>query len=198
MSPARPGVHRARIIALLGAESTGKTSLAEALCGHWRSLGVDLVVVAEYLREFCALNRRTPRADEQRAIMIEQTRRIAAAASEHSVVLADTTALMTAAYSEFHFGDRSLTADALAAHASCAATLLLRPDLPWQADGLNRDGPLARGPVDAWLAAAMEAGAVPFASVRGLDRCRLESALAALRSQGLDPVPGRFADQPPA
>ncbi len=68
------------VIALLGAESTGKTTLAHALALELRALGRRAVVVGEYLREFCDLQRRTPRADEQAAIADEQWRRITAAA----------------------------------------------------------------------------------------------------------------------
>lgn len=112
--------------------------------------------------------------------MVEQTRRIAAAARQHAVVVTDTTALMTAAYSEVLFQDRSLRPDALSAHAACAVTLVMRPDLPWQDDGLFRDGPQARQPVDEWLITTLESSGVPYASVRGLGDARLENALSAL------------------
>ncbi len=180
MSQGRRGPLCGQVIALLGAESTGKTSMAAALCAHWAAKGIDAVVVGEYLRDFCALHGRTPRAQEQRDIMVEQTRRIAAAARQHAIVVTDTTALMTVAYSEVLFDDRSLRADALSAHAACAATLVMRPDLPWQDDGLFRDGPQARKPVDDWLITTLESSGVAYASVWGLGDARLECALSAL------------------
>jgi nicotinamide riboside kinase len=75
----KPGV----VIAILGAESSGKTQLALALAHRLRGAGLDAHTVAEHLREFCELNRRTPRHDEQPAIAAEQTRRIAQVAAQH-------------------------------------------------------------------------------------------------------------------
>ena len=67
---------RAFVIALLGAESTGKTTLAQALGHALAEAGRSVAVVPEYLREFCDRHARTPRADEQALIAAEQTRRI--------------------------------------------------------------------------------------------------------------------------
>ena len=122
-----------RTIAIVGAESTGKSTLALGLAAALRARGRDVAVVPEYLREFCDLLGRTPRQAEQAAIAAEQTRRIAVARSGHELVVADTSALMIAVYSEHVFGDTSLYAQALADHRRCDLTLLTALDLPWQA-----------------------------------------------------------------
>jgi nicotinamide riboside kinase len=175
------------VIAVLGAESTGKTTLA-------RDLGVALAapqrgvaVVAEYLREFCDRHGRTPRRDEQAGIAAEQTLRIAAAAAAHDLVVADTSALMIAVYSDQVFGDTSLYTDALAAHARCGLTLLTALDLPWRADGLQRDGPQVREPVDVRVRRALSGAGLPFAVIGGQHETRLANALAAAR-RALTPV----------
>ncbi len=173
---------RGLVIALLGAESTGKTTLAQALAATLAAEGRDVAVVPEYLREFCDTRARTPRSDEQRGIAAEQTRRIAAAAAQHACVIADTSALMIAVYSDQVFGDTGLYADAQAAHAQgCDLTLLTALDLPWQADGLQRDGPQVREPVDARVRAALQRAGVPYAVVFGSGDARLAAALAAVR-----------------
>ena len=79
---------RGFVIALLGAESTGKTTLASALAERLAADGHVAVVVPEYLREFCDRQQRTPRHDEQQGIAAEQTRRIEAAAQSHALVIA--------------------------------------------------------------------------------------------------------------
>ncbi|MDB5732573.1 MAG: ATPase [Variovorax sp.] len=168
------------MIALLGAESTGKTELARALTGRLRQNGVAATRVDEYLREWCAREGRTPRVDEQAAIAAEQTRRIAAAAATAAVVVADTTALMTAVYSDLLFQDRSLYADALAAQRGYTLTLLTALDLPWVADGLQRDGPQVREPVDGRVRAALAGANVPYAVVCGSGPERLESLWNAI------------------
>jgi nicotinamide riboside kinase len=175
-----PAGARGMVVALLGAESTGKTTLARALGAALAARGHRVAVVAEYLREFCDAHARTPRADEQRVIADEQTRRIEQAAREHTLVIADTTALMIAVYSDQVFGDTALYAAAAAAHADCDLTLVTALDLPWQADGLQRDGPQVRAPVDAKLRAALDRAALPYGVVFGVGEARVRAALAAV------------------
>lgn len=168
------------IIALLGAESTGKTTLANELGAALAARGERVAVVGEYLREFCDREGRTPLMAEQRAIAAEQTRRIAQAAAQHDVVIADTTALMIAVYSDHVFDDLALYDEALAAHARADLTLLTALDLPWRADGLQRDGPHVREPVDAKVRAALARAALGCAVVFGEGETRLANALAAI------------------
>jgi nicotinamide riboside kinase len=103
--------------------------------------------------------------------------------------VADTTALMTAIYSQLLFDDASLVAPAVQAHASVSISLVTAPDLPWVADGHQRDGPHMRAPVDALLRTLLQAHALPWAPVQGSGPARLASALHAL--QPLLPRPGR-------
>lgn len=168
------------VVALLGAESTGKTTLAQELGDALGARGERVAVVGEYLREFCDREARTPRIDEQRGIAAEQTRRIEAAADTHDIVIADTTALMIAVYSDHVFGDLGLYDEALAAHARCRLTLLTALDLPWQADGHQRDGPHVREPVDAKVRAALESASLDCSVVFGRGPARLSNALSAI------------------
>ena len=170
------------VVALLGAESTGKTALAQALVEALAVDGRRVALVSEYLREFCDAHGRTPRQDEQSQIADEQTRRIAQAAGTHDLVIADTTALMIAVYSDTVFGDAGLYARAEAAHrAGCDLTLLTALDLPWQADGLQRDGPHVREPVDARVRAALARAGVAYSVVFGHGDERLRAALASVQ-----------------
>ena len=170
---------RGFVIALLGAESTGKTTLARGLCDALGTPVCSAVVVPEYLREFCDRHRRTPRQDEQAAIAAEQTRRIDAAAQRHALVIADTSALMIAVYSDQVFGDTSLYPSAEAAQCRCDLTLLTALDLPWRPDGLQRDGPQVREPVDAKVRAALARAGTPYSVVFGTGAARLAAALAS-------------------
>jgi nicotinamide riboside kinase len=178
------------VIALLGAESTGKTRLSVELADALSRDGLSVAVVPEYLREFCDRAGRTPSEDEQAGIAAEQTRRIDLAMSRHDVVIADTTALTIAVYSDQVFGDRSLYGSALAAHRRQASlTLLMALDLPWEADGLIRDGPHVREPVDALFRQALDSAGIGYAAVSGQGGQRQTCALAAARhALGLLPV----------
>ena len=181
---------RAFVVALLGAESTGKTTLAAELATALAARGTPAVVVPEYLREFCDTLARTPRQDEQQGIAAEQTRRIEAAARANpgGMVIADTTALMIAVYSDQVFGDTSLYPQAEADHARCDATLLTALDLPWLADGLQRDGPHVRDPVDARVRAALARAGCGYAVVSGTGGDRLAAALAGI-DRAMNPPP---------
>lgn len=178
------------VIALLGAESTGKTTLAHQLADALRAPGLRVARVDEVLREWCVREGRTPRADEQAAIARAQTQRIAEAAAAHDVVVADTSALMVAVYSRFLFDDASLLAPALAAQRGYRATLLTALDLPWVADGHLRDGPHVRAPVDALVRTALQQGEIAFSVVAGQGEQRLAHALRAAQAALQPPASG--------
>ena len=172
----------ATIVAIVGAESTGKTALARALAARVAAeTGLAAVWVPEQLRLWCERHGRTPRADEQPAIALAQRDAVEAAAAGAEVVFSDTTPLMTAVYSRMLFADGSLLAEACAwQRERCAATLLTALDIPWVADGLQRDGPHVRAPVDALVREALAAHRVPWALVTGHGPARVEHALDAI------------------
>jgi nicotinamide riboside kinase len=165
-------------IALLGAESTGKSTLAQAMAEALRADGLHVAVVGEVLREWCAVQGRTPRADEQLGIAQEQERRVDAAAADAQVVIADTTALMVAVYSGMLFADESLYPFALDRLRRYGIVLVTGLDIPWVADGLQRDGPHVREPVDARVRAALEGAGITYRVVYGTGDDRTRSALA--------------------
>ena len=168
-------------IAIVGAESTGKTALAQALAQRLGQLtGQRCTWVPEHLRAWCTQHGRTPRIDEQHGIAQAQQAQIEAALADHDWVVCDTTPVMTAVYSKLIFGDSALDAPAAAWHRCCQLTLLTALDLPWVADGLQRDGPQVREPVDAALRGLLDAHRLHWSRVRGQGPARLAHALAAL------------------
>ena len=136
-----------RLICLIGAECTGKTTLAQALAQQMGGLWVP-----EYLRSFTEQQGCTPERAEQLHILQEQvcmeTEALGLARQQgHCVVFCDTAPLLTAVYSDCVFADGSLYPWARSLHARYAMTLFLQPDIPWQADDLQRDGAQARAAV---------------------------------------------------
>lgn len=171
----------ALVIAIVGAESTGKTALAQALAQRLASLTHQRCTwVGEWLRQWCDDQGRTPQAHEQAAIARTQQAHIAAAAATHDIVVADTTPLMTAVYSALLFKDDSLLPYAVQQQRGYALTLLTALDLPWVADGLQRDGPQVRAPVDAMLRTLLHAHRIAWVPVGGQGGARLEAALDAV------------------
>ncbi len=185
MEPARENVMNrpcGLVVAIVGAESTGKSTLASALAERIaQETGLRCTPVDEHLRTWCEQAGRTPRADEQRGIARAQQDRIAQAAATHDVVVADTTALMIAVYSRFVFGDRSLDAWAAAEHArGVQHTLVTALDLPWVADGLQRDGEHVRAPIDAMLRELLATHRIGWSLVSGSGPERVDNALSAV------------------
>jgi nicotinamide riboside kinase len=170
------------VIALLGAESTGKTTLARALHKTLQAQGHHVALVEEELREFCLRSGRTPRHDEQAGIARAQSLHIAEAARTHELVVADTTSMMVAVYSHLLFDDASLLPAAVAEQAHHRVTLLMALDLPWVPDPGIRDGAHVREPVDGLLRTSLVAGGVGFSVVSGHGEQRLAHALRAVHA----------------
>ena len=168
-------------IAIVGAESTGKTALARALAVELTTLtGLRCTWVGEWLRSWCEREGRTPRPDEQSAIARQQQALIDEAAATHDLVVCDTTPLMTAVYSGLLFNDHGLDAYAVEQQRRCQLTLLTALDIAWQPDGLQRDGPQVRTPVDNRVRALLTGHALPWSLVAGQGAARLAAAVNAV------------------
>lgn len=171
-------------ICLLGAECTGKTTLATALADALGALPVH-----EYLRDFVATHGRTPSQLEQHSILHTQIAREEAALAQAAQrglagVVCDTAPLLTAIYSAHYFGDDSLFPAALAHHDNYTHTLLLVPDgVPWQADGAQRDGPEARLAIHQRLLGTLAHAGIAYTAINGAQPARLQAALATVRAQ---------------
>ena len=171
-----------QLICLIGAECTGKSTLAQALADHFSGLWVP-----EHLRSFCDLHGRTPMVDEQALIMraqFEQEEQGAALAEQTSrpYVFCDSSPLLTAIYSDFYFADKSLFEQAQAWHLRYALTLFLQPDLPWAPDGRQRDGSPVRAAIHARVLHALNAMRYPRIEVAGSGESRLQAAILAVET----------------
>lgn len=182
----------APVVTLVGGESTGKTTLSRKLAEHLSTRhGLRCRLVGEHLRHWCEQAGRAPLAHEQVALAARQAELIAeaAATSGTDLVIADTSALVIAAYSELYFDDRSLWADALDWQRDYDLTLLMGLDLPWVPDGLFRDSPAIRARTDQLLRQAMQSAGLPFLTIYGQSQDRLQQALRPI---------GRLLERPVA
>lgn len=166
-------------VALLGAECTGKTSLAQALISALHARGRSAHCTSDVLRERCDQHGRTPQAQERLAIAQAQACRVLEAPA-CEVLLADATPLMTAVDSDIVWGDHSLYPFALAHHAIYDLTLCMGLDLPWVAGGVQRDSPTMQARVDARLREVLQTHGLRFCMVYGQSFQRCECALAAI------------------
>ena len=171
-------------VTLLGGESSGKTTLVHALHPALATQGIHSALVPEQLRTWCERHGRAPLAHEQAERAQAQQQAIAEAGQDTSaqVVLADTTALVIAAYSELYFDDRSLWPAAVEQQRRYGLNLLMGLDLPWVPDGLFRDGPALRAATDALLRRELQAAGIPFQTLYGPLALRVQQALRAIGS----------------
>lgn len=172
-----------KLICLIGAECTGKTTLARSLAHEYSSPWVP-----ERLRLFCDAMGRTPLQHEQIDILEQQARDETAALAEavrhqQDYVFCDTAPLLTAVYSEFVFGDTSLYPRARELHTRYAMTLVLEPDLPWIADGLQRDGAHVQRPIHERILRELQTMAYPTYPITGSGAERAQLAQHALLSR---------------
>lgn len=150
-------------IAVLGAESSGKSTLAEALAARYAT-----VWVPEYLREFVDTRGRVPHEEDQYPIARTQLEREEEAALRASGFLfCDTTPLMTALYSRQYWGRVDPQLARLDARHDYALTLVTAPDSPWEPDGLQRESEEVRQKVHRMLLDTLEARAIPYVLLEG-------------------------------
>lgn len=172
--PAPVRAHYRRTICLHGAESTGKTTLAALLAKETGAL-----IVGEYGRSHCEAHMDPLTLDDLLLIGRAQQAMIAAAAEwAGPLVIADTDALMTAAWSEMLLGERPAE---LMAAPKADLYLLLEPDLPWVDDGTRFfSDPADRHRFAKLVEQVLVDTGVPFVRISGHGEARLAAARAAI------------------
>ncbi|MDN4038382.1 ATP-binding protein [Massilia sp. YIM B02443] len=150
-------------IAILGAESSGKSTLSEALARHYGTIWVP-----EYLREFVDTHARVPYEEDQFGIArTQRAREDAAALQANRFLFCDTTPLMTALYSRVYWGRVDAQLAALDARHDYALTLVTAPDTPWEPDGLQRESEEVRQRVHQMLLDTLAARGIAYVLLEG-------------------------------
>ncbi|MEO7446978.1 MAG: AAA family ATPase, partial [Humibacillus sp.] len=170
-----------RRVVVLGAESTGTTTLADALGAHYAT-----TVVPEFGREWTL---RRPggftvawHTAEFDLVAREQAARedAAAAAAPRPLLVCDTDAFATTLWHERYVGSSSPTVRALAdARPTPALYVLTGDEIPFVQDGM-RDGEHVRAGMQARLREELAVRGVPWVEVRGSHEARLAAATAAV------------------
>ena len=120
--------HFALTICLHGIESVGKSTLAERLAEHYRT-----TLVPEYGRSHCEAHGTDCREDDLMLIgEAQQAMIVAARPWSNRLLITDTDALMTAAWSQMMIG---YMPDQLLCHRKADLYLMLAPDAPFVDDG---------------------------------------------------------------
>ncbi|MCF2530939.1 AAA family ATPase [Yinghuangia soli] len=214
LAPAVRGALARRVV-VLGAESTGTTTLSLALAAHYRARGgvwAQTGYVAEYGRRYSELMLARAQAENPQATWEDIEFRTeefpviarqqdadeeAAARSGSPVLFCDTDSFATTIWHERYMGGRNPEVEAIAARTRRQLYILTHhEDVPFEDDGL-RDGPELRPWMTGRFHDELTSTGRRFITVRGTREQRLATAVAAvdgLLAEGwhfADPLPER-------
>lgn len=167
-------------ICVLGAESTGTTTLAQALARE-----LNTCWVPEYGREYSEEKMRRGddlwTTEEFVHIAEEQNRRENAAARQaNKVLICDTDAFATTLWHRRYMGFENSNIARVAAERPCHLYLLTGDEIPFVQDGY-RDGEHIRHEMHGWFKQALACQPVPWRLVQGSPEKRLSEALSLIQ-----------------
>lgn len=180
----QPGVraHLTKRVAIVGAESTGTTTLCEALAEHYNT-----EYVAEHGRQVSAERfaagtfGRWTHEDFHLIASAQQGAEDQAALRAGPLLICDTEALATCIWEERYLGHSTPETEALADARSYALYILTLDDVPFVQDGL-RDGEHLRAWMTARFRERLAERTEPVVEVSGSREERLATAIRAIAS----------------
>lgn len=172
-------------VVLIGAESTGKTTLCIELARHYNT-----VWVAEYGRELWEEKLAAQSlkggdipewTDEDFIHIAEEQQRRENEATTHAnrVLICDTNAFATATWYERYAGKRHPLVDAIGNRDQVDLYLIPTPEVPFVQDGV-RDGEKIRGWMHDRFVELIKAKGTPYTLITGPWEGRVDQAIAAI------------------
>lgn len=169
-------IGRLPTVVLMGAESTGKSTLAAALAKHYKTAWA-----AEYLRLFVYNKGALPEESDVYAIAQGHLKLVAQMQLRaYRVLFVDTDLFTTCVYQRIYFGTCPSDIEESALDHRSGLYLFTDPDIPWEPDPGQRASPEARLRSHALLRAEAEKHALNTVSVKGTRTERLNTAVAAV------------------
>jgi NadR type nicotinamide-nucleotide adenylyltransferase len=171
--------HYVKRVLLLGAESTGKTTLARALADHYDTVwNPELGHMYTWFREDGGSNWRS--GEFSLIANLQNWYEDFLAGFANRVLFCDTDAWTTGLFHEVYLGSRSPAVDAVACR-HYDLTIVCDVETPFRQDelGMRADGPHRRRMHEAYLA-HLEASGAPFVVVSGSHAERMATATAAV------------------
>ncbi len=163
-------------VVLMGAESTGKTTLAEALAKHYKT-----VWAAEYLRLFVDNKGALPEESDVYVIAQGHLELVAQMLPRaHKVLFMDTDLFTTCVYQHIYFGTCPSDVEESALRHRSGLYLFTEPDIPWEPDPGQRASPKERLRSHALLRAEAEKHSLNTVSIKGTYTERLNTAVTAV------------------
>ena len=176
----------ARRVCIVGAESTGKTTLAEALAARYRTAWVP-----EYGREYSvpkdARGEAWATGEFAHIARRQQELEDLAAREANRLLFCDTDAMATGIWHELYLGSRAPEVEAIGRERRYDLTLLAGADIPWVQDG-DRNSDEARQWMQRRFREELVARPEPVVELRGPMEARMAAAIHAIETHlGLRP-----------
>ncbi len=160
-------------VVIAGAESTGKTTIAEQLACHYNTAWAP-----EYLRHFVEDAGRLPAEQDVHAIAaghLAQQERLLSVSRQ--VLFLDTDLVLTCLYQRYYFGNCPVWLERQSVQQAGELYLVTLPDFPWVDDPGQRDGPAVRAAIHTQLVDLMRRECFRYVLVGGPAPDRLMKAI---------------------
>lgn len=169
-------------VVVTGSECTGKTTLSKAIAEHFGAIWVP-----EYVRQFVEETRRTPTyEDVDRIARGQMALEDSLAGQDQRLLIQDTDLLSTIVYSRHYYGDCPRWIDRALTDRAPDLYLLADIDVPWVADGDQRDRGDQRKEMQELFRQALEIRALTFTEIRGSRAHRLNLAIEAIEQLSVE------------
>ncbi len=165
-------------VVVTGSECTGKTTLAGALAQHYQ-----VRCVPEFARCFVGEKGVAPTFADVEAIARGQIAlEDEAAAATSTLLIQDTDLLSTVVYSHHYYGACPASVEVALQERRADLYLLAAIDVPWVADGVQRDRGGRRVQMQDLFRQALLDRRLPFCEIEGSVEARVQRAAVALRN----------------
>jgi NadR type nicotinamide-nucleotide adenylyltransferase len=172
------------LVSVTGPESTGKSSLAEALAGHYNT-----VWVREYAREYLAgLDR--PYGFEDIARIARGQLKLEKKAVNHArrFLFCDTDLLVCKIWGDFKYGNSDPWVEKMTGEHKYDLYLLCNIDLPWADDPLREHPHRRQDLMDLYIYELNRLG-VSYEIVSGTGKARLDHAISLIEKTFMENIP---------
>lgn len=163
-------------IVITGAESTGKSTLAQALSGYYGEPWTE-EFVRSYVEQLSGELRPhdlQPIAEGQLAL------EDAALENAQQLVIHDTNILSTIIYANYYFATVFDRINNAFLERDYSLYLLCMPDIPWQADEGQRESPEARDKLHERFKDSLDKLQLPYVEIHGTEEARMLQAIHAI------------------
>ena len=162
-------------VVLTGSECTGKTTLARALARHYRT-----VWVPEFARQLVERKGAVDEGDVEEIARGQIALEDELASGAGRLLIQDTDLLSTVVYSRHYYGDCPPWIHEALSRRAADLYLLAGIDVPWTADGFQRDRGDCREEMQALFRDALTAREWRFVEIHGPHAQRMEQAVAVI------------------